>query len=307
MEGSPLTTDFDPFRRNPGSPENTKPTRSQSQLAQSAIKPPLVAPRDTRGTQGSSKAVKALQAVVLLSVVGGGVICVHALINRGMDSAKTSQSSTLRPGKTLNPSPASTALDPAPDPTAGRTTPPSSLLQPRGTDTPTPLTGSVPSDQTTDSPRPTLRPSVPPTPVKPSTTSNPTAEVTDRLSQQIIALTNTERLKHGCAPVSADPNLQIAAKAQSDEMAARNYYGHDIPDRADTGAIITSTGYKWIHWSQIIYKGPRDAEAAMEGWMKTPENQAAILNCSFRHVGVSVNFASTGPWWTQVFATPANQ
>ncbi|MFD5514001.1 CAP domain-containing protein [Streptomyces sp. NPDC127051] len=152
-----------------------------------------------------------------------------------------------------------------------------------------------------------MRPSVPPTPVKPSTTGDPTDGAAERLSQQIIALTNAERLKHGCAPVSADPKLQVAAKAQSDDMAARNYYGHNVPGRADTGTRITSAGYNWIHWSQSIYKGPQDAEAVMGGWMKTPENQAIILNCSFRHVGVSVNLAPTGPWWTQVFAIPASQ
>ncbi|MFB7174159.1 CAP domain-containing protein [Streptomyces sp. NPDC056254] len=130
--------------------------------------------------------------------------------------------------------------------------------------------------------------------------------MTERLVQKVLALTNDERRKHGCAPVSEDPRLHAAAKAQADDMAARNYYGHNIPDQADTGARITSAGYIWSHWSQSIYKGPKDAEAAMEGWMNTAENRATILNCSFRHVGTSVNLASTGPWWTQVFASPGD-
>ncbi|MFJ3176776.1 CAP domain-containing protein [Streptomyces roseus] len=181
------------------------------------------------------------------------------------------------------------------------------MLDPRETATPTSQSRSVHDGQTTDPAPTTLRPSVAPTPVKPSTTGDPGDAAAERLGQQIITLTNTERIKNGCAPVSADPKLQAAAKAQSIQMAARNYYGHDIPDQPETGERIKSAGYNWIHWSQGIYKGPRDAETAMEGWMKTPENRAAILNCSYRHIGVSVNLASTGPWWTQIFAAPTNQ
>ncbi|MER5417613.1 CAP domain-containing protein [Streptomyces virginiae] len=200
----------------------------------------------------------------------------------------------------LNPSHTSTAPSPAPEPAVGNTRPPASSADPRETGAPSAL--PVP-ERITDSPTPVPSP----TPVKPSANGKPTASITEQLAQQVVALTNTERLKHGCPPVSDDPRLTLAAKWHSDEMAAREYYGHYIPNRPDAGTRITSAGYNWSNWNQIINKGPTHSKTAMEGWIQTAGNRATVLNCSFRHVGVSVNLASTGPWWTAVFAIPAQQ
>lgn len=123
----------------------------------------------------------------------------------------------------------------------------------------------------------------------------------DRYAQQVVDLVNTERARKGCAPVTVNAKLQAAAQAHSDDMAARDYYEHDTPEGVGPGARMTSAGYRWSTWGENIYKSPQDARTAMDGWMKSPGHRDNILNCAFHEIGVGINLASSGPWWTQDF------
>ncbi|MFF7729077.1 CAP domain-containing protein [Streptomyces sp. NPDC008001] len=119
--------------------------------------------------------------------------------------------------------------------------------------------------------------------------------------QQVVDMVNDERAKAGCSPVSVNAKLQAAAQGHSDDMAARDYYDHTSPDGKSPGDRITAAGYHWSTYGENIFKSPRDARTAMDGWMKSPGHRANILNCSFKEIGVGINFASNGPWWTQNF------
>lgn len=125
---------------------------------------------------------------------------------------------------------------------------------------------------------------------------------TAQYAQQVVEMVNTERARQGCKPVTVNAKLQAAAQAHSDDMAARNYYEHDTPEGVGPGARMTSAGYHWSTWGENIYKSPKDAQTAMDGWMKSPGHRDNILNCAFKEIGVGINMSANGPWWTQDFA-----
>ncbi|MEU3460611.1 CAP domain-containing protein [Streptomyces sp. NPDC006733] len=124
---------------------------------------------------------------------------------------------------------------------------------------------------------------------------------TARYAQQVVDMVNSERARKGCKPVTVNAALQAAAQAHSDDMAARDYYEHNTPEGVGPGARMTSAGYHWSTWGENIYKSPQDARTAMDGWMKSPGHRDNILNCAFKEIGVGINLASNGPWWTQDF------
>ncbi|KIZ16553.1 CAP domain-containing protein [Streptomyces natalensis] len=124
------------------------------------------------------------------------------------------------------------------------------------------------------------------------------------LARQVVSMVNAERARKGCSPLAVDARLQAAAQRHSDDMATRNYYDHTSPDGVGPGDRITSAGYRWSAYGENIFKGPQDARTAMAGWMKSPGHRENILNCAFTQIGVGVNSASNGPWWTQDFAAP---
>ncbi|MFC5144885.1 CAP domain-containing protein [Streptomyces aureoversilis] len=119
--------------------------------------------------------------------------------------------------------------------------------------------------------------------------------------QQVVDMVNAERAKAGCSPLTVNAKLQAAAQGHSDDMAARDYYDHTSPEGKSPGDRMTAAGYRWSTYGENIFKSPRDARTAMDGWMKSPGHRANILNCSFKEIGVGINFKSNGPWWTQNF------
>ena len=118
---------------------------------------------------------------------------------------------------------------------------------------------------------------------------------------QVVALVNKERASAGCDPLTEDAQLEKAAQAHSDDMAARNFFDHVNPDGADPGQRITAAGYKWSTYGENIAQGQQTPEAVMDSWMNSPGHRANILNCAFKDIGVGIHKGSGGPWWTQDF------
>ncbi|MFI9048379.1 sigma-70 family RNA polymerase sigma factor [Streptomyces sp. NPDC053427] len=122
------------------------------------------------------------------------------------------------------------------------------------------------------------------------------------LEEQVTRLVNAERARNHCRPVRIDPKLHTAAQRHADDMAARDYYQHVSPDGAGPDARISAAGYEWSRLGENIHRGPTTAARVMADWMSDAAHRDNILNCGFTHIGVGVDLASDGPWWTQDFA-----
>ncbi|MBH1933003.1 sigma-70 family RNA polymerase sigma factor [Streptomyces sp. AV19] len=173
-------------------------------------------------------------------------------------------------------------------------------------DKPKPKATPTPSAKATSArPRPTRSAARPaPSPDRPRPT---TAKATPRPAgggspaQQVTDLVNAERAKAGCSPLTGNAQLDQAAQAHSDDMAARGFFDHTNPDSKGPGDRVTAAGYRWTTYGENIAYGQQSAASVMDGWMKSPGHKANILNCSFKEIGVGVNHAPGGPRWTQVF------
>ncbi|UQA92899.1 CAP domain-containing protein [Streptomyces halobius] len=135
---------------------------------------------------------------------------------------------------------------------------------------------------------------------EPSATPSKTPDAGTSAEAQVLSLVNQERAQAGCSPVTADKELAGLAQQFSDDMAARDFFGHTDPDgdtpwdRArDLG--ITDLG------GENIARGQANAQSVMDTWMNSPGHRANILNCDYKTMGVGVHFGSGGPWWTQDF------
>lgn len=118
---------------------------------------------------------------------------------------------------------------------------------------------------------------------------------------QVVALVNKERAAAGCGPLTENAQLEQAAQAHSDDMAARSFFEHTNPDGADPGQRITAAGYHWSTYGENIAEGQQTPQEVMDSWMNSSGHRANILNCSFKEIGVGVHRGSGGPWWTQDF------
>ncbi|MBB2913885.1 uncharacterized protein YkwD [Streptosporangium becharense] len=153
---------------------------------------------------------------------------------------------------------------------------------------PAPTPAPVPTTTTTAAPAPTATAA----PAPGSSTAN-----------EVVRLTNAERQKAGCGPLTHDPKLRSAAQGHSADMAAGDYFDHTSRDGRTMTDRIKASGFSPMRaWAENIAMGQRTPTEVVRGWMNSPGHRANILNCAYTHIGVGVADSPRGIYWTQDFA-----
>jgi uncharacterized protein YkwD len=129
-----------------------------------------------------------------------------------------------------------------------------------------------------------------------------TAPITSQtFGEEVVALTNEERVRAGCAALPVDEELTVASVRQSHYMAATGDFGH-LGWRGSTFLSRSrAVGYESVAAENIAYgfTGPAEVMAA---WMASPPHRRNILNCDVKSFGAGVQQAVNGTYyWTQVF------
>lgn len=102
-------------------------------------------------------------------------------------------------------------------------------------------------------------------------------------------------------PLTAQANLQCAARMHSLDMEERNFNMHTNPDGEGPGERVGYAEYDWSTWGENIAWGYPDPAAVMAGWMSSDGHCSNIMNPAFVHLGVGHYGANQ---WTQVFGAP---
>ena len=127
---------------------------------------------------------------------------------------------------------------------------------------------------------------------------------------EVLFLTNTERLKEGLDPLVGCDNLHKAAQAHSDAMHEQDFYDHDNPYTGDgPGERMDKAGYRWSSYGENAYKSPQSPRAAVRGWMNSPGHRDNILG-SYEHLGIGITLGGSDTygdgnwfWWVQNFGS----
>ncbi|WP_246010081.1 CAP domain-containing protein [Actinokineospora cianjurensis] len=244
----------------------------------------------TRGHRSGGRRTRLVPAVLVALAVGAGTAGVATLATApsvgdgtlaSPDEASLDRQIALVEGTTADPSAEST------------TTTPTTLSSVSTTPTTTTTTSSsAPVTTTTTT---TVKPTT--TPPKPTTTQPP-PPVDPSAAGQVLAITNDERAKAGCAPLVLDARLNQAAQAHSADMSAQNYFSHTSLDGRTFVDRAKAAGYP-SPGAENIAKGQRTAAQVMTAWMNSSGHRANILNCGLTTMGLG--FVQNGYYWTQIF------
>lgn len=155
-----------------------------------------------------------------------------------------------------------------------------------------------------------------PPPTAPPTTLPPPPQVTvparsilPPMVQQILDMTNAERVKVGAVPLTYHHKLAEAAAIHAEDQRNRpceiGYLTHRGTDGSNAGDRIARTGLSVSNWGENIACGFSGVEAVMEGWMNSPGHRANMLNPALTHIGISVMTSDSGVYyWVQDLAVP---
>lgn len=130
-----------------------------------------------------------------------------------------------------------------------------------------------------------------------------------RIEQQILMLSNHERVTRGARPVHRHRCLDFVAAFHSTDMARRNFFDHINPDglapqdrlRLLRPQLLGCTGENLARISR------RDEDViaceVVRGWMESPGHRENLLQWAHAHMGVSVVPCGDRLHVTQLFAS----
>ena len=106
--------------------------------------------------------------------------------------------------------------------------------------------------------------------------------------ENIIALTNQERLGYGLNTLSTNAQLSAAALAKANDMFEKQYWDHFGPNGESPWQFIRAAGYNYVYAGENLAKGFRTAEGVHEAWMASPTHKANIVSGNYKDIGVAV-------------------
>lgn len=118
-----------------------------------------------------------------------------------------------------------------------------------------------------------------------STLQTKTREATE---EQLLDLIQVCRVERGLAPLSFDKKLRDAARAHSEDMAAKDYFDYNSPDGTTPFARILKHGKKFFTASEVIAKQRGDVVNVYQEWMRTPARVSALTDGTMQEAGIGI-------------------
>jgi uncharacterized protein YkwD len=122
---------------------------------------------------------------------------------------------------------------------------------------------------------------------------------TDMSISALLSGTNTQRINNGESALALNGQLDNAAQAKANDMAARNYWSHNTPDGQTPWTFFTAAGYSYQLAGENLAYGFATSSDTITGWMNSPEHRANILNGGYVDVGFGIvnipDYQGTGP------------
>lgn len=139
----------------------------------------------------------------------------------------------------------------------------------------------------------------------------PVAHASDDLSISAaesyeVTLLNKQRAALGLVGVKVDSRLTAVARARGQDMAAKDYFGHQQPDGKWAWDLMTAAGITWYGAGEILAWNTwgtfrESAENAAQQWRNSPSHYAIVKDANMNYVGVAVVVDGSKKIWTAIF------
>ncbi len=106
--------------------------------------------------------------------------------------------------------------------------------------------------------------------------------------ENVINLTNSERVAWGLNTLQPNSQLSAAALAKANHMFEKQYWDHFGPEGESPWQFIRGAGYDYVYAGENLAKGFRTAEGIHEAWMASPTHKENIISGNYKDIGVAV-------------------
>jgi uncharacterized protein YkwD len=130
-----------------------------------------------------------------------------------------------------------------------------------------------------------------------------------KLESSTTEAVNDIRREHGLPELIHSASLAEVARAHSEEMARRGYFGHESPEGLRSQDRVTAAGIAFQALAENIQRNQHfddPVQQAVSSWMRSAGHRKNILEPLFVQTGVGVAIDEEGKlYFTQLFMSPA--
>jgi len=105
--------------------------------------------------------------------------------------------------------------------------------------------------------------------------------------ENIINLTNKERINLGIPPLTANQLLSKAAYDKGKAIIASQTFQHNIEGKKFS-TWIKEAGYEYAYVGENLAIDFNTSEGAVKAWLESPSHRKNLLNDKFREIGIAV-------------------
>jgi len=106
--------------------------------------------------------------------------------------------------------------------------------------------------------------------------------------EEIIRLTNQERVNQGLPALAMNNFLNQAAARKAADMFARNYWAHVSPAGTQPWYFVTQAGYSYRYAGENLARDFSDPGSVVTAWMNSPTHRENLLSNRYQDIGVAV-------------------
>ena len=124
----------------------------------------------------------------------------------------------------------------------------------------------------------------------------------ERMINDVVRLTNAERVKAGLPALSYNSTLEKGAMIRAQEIIQS--FSHTRPDGSKFYTVFEG-GYAYSAIGENLAAGFNTAASVVDGWMNSDGHRANILKEAYTQIGIGIKKDAEGRiYWVQIFANP---
>lgn len=105
---------------------------------------------------------------------------------------------------------------------------------------------------------------------------------------EVVRMTNEQRIAAGLAPLSYNESLADAARRKAANMLSEDYWAHNSPSGISPWHWFKEVGYNYVHAGENLAKDFGSTDRMINAWMDSRTHRENIVSPDYQEIGLAV-------------------